>query len=92
MLILNTIDNGLACDRGVSRALIMTYHRFCKKYFTQKRVVLIVYYIWYIALIESYYFLCVKKTIEHIYRNMYLLIRKLIVMAFLSVQNILFYN
>ena len=26
------------------------------------------------------------------YRNMYLIIRKLIVMAFLSVRNILFYN
>ena len=34
MLILNDIDNGLACDCGVSRVLIMTYHRFCKKYFT----------------------------------------------------------
>ena len=67
MLILNAIDNGLASDCGVSRVLIMTYHRFCKKYFTQKWVVLIVYYIWYIAFIESYYFLCVKKTIEHIY-------------------------
>ena len=33
MLILNVIDNGLACDFGVSRALIMAYHRFCKKYF-----------------------------------------------------------
>ena len=34
MLILNVIDNGLACDCGVSRVLIMTYHRFCKKYFS----------------------------------------------------------
>ena len=67
MLILSAIDNGLASDCGVSRVLIMTYHRFCKNYFTQKWVVLIVYYIWYIAFIESYYFLCVKKTIEHIY-------------------------
>ena len=40
------------------------------------------------TLIESYYFLCVWKTIEHIYRNMYLLICKLIVIAFVSVQNI----
>ena len=63
MLILNAKDNGLACGCGVSRVLIMTYHRFCKKYFTQKWVVLIVYYNWYIAFIESYYFLCVKKTI-----------------------------
>ena len=60
----------------------MTYHRFCEKYFTLKWVVLIVYSIWYIAFIESYYFLCVKKTIEHIYRNMYLLICKLFVIAF----------
>ena len=28
MLILNIIDNCLACDCGVSRVLIMTYHRF----------------------------------------------------------------
>ena len=82
MLIINAIYNGLACDCGVSRVLIMTYHRFCKKYFIKKWAVLIVYYIWYIACIESNYFLCVKKTIEHIYRNMYLLIGKLIVMAF----------
>ena len=34
MLILNAIDNGLACECGVSRVLIMTYHRFCKKKFT----------------------------------------------------------
>ena len=26
---------GLACDCGVCRMLIMTYHRFCKKYFLQ---------------------------------------------------------
>ena len=41
MLILNIKDNGLACDCGVCRALIMTYHRFCKKYFPQKWVVLL---------------------------------------------------
>ena len=34
MLILNVIDNGLAFDCGVSRVLIITYHRFCKKYFS----------------------------------------------------------
>ena len=76
MLILNVIDNDLSCDCGVSRVLILTYHRFSQKYFTLKWVVLIVYCIWYIAFIESYYFLCVKKTIEHIYRNMYLLTYK----------------
>ena len=53
MLILNVIDNVLACDYGVTSVLIMTEHIFCKKYFTQKWVVLIVYYIWYIAFIES---------------------------------------
>ena len=58
--------------------------------FPKKWVVLIVYYIWHIGFIESYYFLCV--TIELIYRNMFILIRKLIIMAFLNVQNILFYN
>ena len=92
MLIPNVIDNNLARESGVSRVLIMTYHRFCKKYFSQKWVVLIVYYIWYIAFIESYYFLCVKKNIEQIYQNMYLLMRKLIVLAFLRIQNILFHN
>ena len=44
------------------------------------------------ALIESYYFLCVEKNIEPIYRKICLLIRILIIMAYLSVQNILFYN
>ena len=38
MLILNVIDNGLACDCGDSRALVMTYHRFCKKYFRSNTV------------------------------------------------------
>ena len=27
------LDNGLGCDCGVSRVLIMIYHRFYKKYF-----------------------------------------------------------
>ena len=40
MLNLNVIDNGLACDYGVCRVLIQ-YHRFCKKIFSLKRVVLI---------------------------------------------------
>ena len=47
MLILNAIDNGLACDCGVSRVLNMTCHRFCKKYFPWKWFVLIVYFIIY---------------------------------------------
>ena len=34
MLILNVIDNGLVCDCGVTRVLVMTYHRFCKIHFT----------------------------------------------------------
>ena len=92
MLILNSLDNGLCFDCGVSRVLFMIYHRFCKKYFPSKWVVLIVYYLWYKAFFESYYFICVKKTIEHIYQNMCLLICKLIVMAYISVQNILFSN
>ena len=74
MLILNSLHNDLGFDCGVSRSLIMIYHRFCKKYFPCKWVVLIVYYLWYKALIESYYFICVKKTIEQIYQNMCLLI------------------
>ena len=48
--------------------------------------------IWYIAFNESYYFLCVKKTIELIYQKLYLLMQKIIVMAFLRVQNVLYYN
>ena len=68
MLILNSLYNGLGCDCGVSRVLILIYHRFCKKY-----VLLIVYYLWYKAFTESYYFRCVKKTIEQIYQNMHLL-------------------
>ena len=50
------------------------------------------YYIWYTAFIASYYFLFIKKAIEQIYRNMCLLMRKLFGVAYLSVQNILFYN
>ena len=30
MLILNVINNDLACDCAVSRVLIMTYHRFAR--------------------------------------------------------------
>ena len=74
MLILNSLDNGLGCDCGVSRVLIMIYHRFCQKYFLCIWVVLIVYYLWYKAFIESYYFPLFKKTIEQIYQNMCLLI------------------
>ena len=93
MLILNGLDNGLGCDCGVSRVLIMIYHRFYKKYFTSKWVVLkVYYYLWYKAIIGSYYFLCVKKTIEQVYQNMCLLIGKLFIMAYISVQNILFSN
>ena len=60
--------------------------------FSLKGALLIVCYIWYITFIESYYFLCVEKNIEQIYRNICLLIRKLVLIAFLSVQNILVYN
>ena len=81
MVILNSLDNGLGCDCGVSRVLIVIYRRFSKKYFPCKWVVLIVYYVWYKAFIESYYFQCVKKNIEQIYQNMCVLICKLIVMA-----------
>ena len=70
----------------------MAYHRFCKNNFLKNGLYCLLNYIWYIAFMESYYFLCVKKTIEQIYRNKRLFIRKLFVMAYLSVQNILFYN
>ena len=92
MLILNAIDNGLACYCGVYRVLIMAYHRICKKYFLKNGLYYLVYYIWYIAFMESYYFLYVKKTIEQIYRNRCLFIAKLFEMAYSSVQNTLFYN
>ena len=90
MLIMNAIDNGLACDCGVCRALIMTCHRFARILFPKNGLHFLVYYIWYITFIESFYFLFVEKTIEQIYRNMCLLMRKLFVMAYLSVQGILF--
>ena len=32
MLILNVIDNGLACDSGVCRVLIMTHYRLFKNF------------------------------------------------------------
>ena len=93
MLSMNVVDNGLACDYGVCRVLIMTCHRFCKNFIPKNGLHYLVYYIWYIAFIESYYFLFIKKTIEQIYRNMCLFkIRKLFVMAYLSAQNILFNN
>ena len=41
------------------------------------------YYHWYKAFIESYYFLCVKKTIEQFYPNMCILICKLIIFTFI---------
>ena len=72
--------------------LITIYHRFCKKYFPRNWVVLIVYYIWYKTFIESYYFLCVKEDFRQIYRTMCQLICKFVVIAYISVQNMLFYN
>ena len=92
MLVLNGLDNSLGCDCGVSRVLIVIYRRLCKKYIPLKWVVLIVYYLWYEAFIESYYFTRVKKTIEQIYQNMCLFICRLIVMTYISVQSILFSN
>ena len=92
MLSLNVIDNGLACDCGIFRVLIMAYHRFCKKKILKNGLYFLVYYIRYKALMESYYFLCVKKTLEQIYRNRRLFIRKLFLIAYSSVQNMLFYN
>ena len=81
MLILNVKDIDLACDCGVSR-VFYDISLSLQELFSLKWVVLIVYYIWYIEFIESYYFLCVRKYIRQIYRSMYLVIRKLILMAF----------
>ena len=92
MLILNIIDNGLASYCGVCRVLIIIYYRFARILFLKIELYYFGYYIWYIEFIEKYYFLCIKKTIAQIYRNMCLLICKLFVMVYLSVQNILFYN
>ena len=89
MLILNFINNGLACDCGVCRVLIMTYHLFSINIFLKNGLFYLMYYIWYTAFMGSYYFLCVKKNIEQIYQNRCLFIRRLFVMAFSSVQNIL---
>ena len=92
MLILNAIDNGLACACGVYRVLIMAYHRFARNIFLLNGLYYLVYDIWYITFMESYYSLCFKKTIEQIYRNRCLFIRKLFVMAYIGVQNTLFYS
>ena len=67
MLILIAIDNGLACDCGVSRVLTMTYHRLLQEIFYLKMGCTNSVFFWYVSFIECYYFLCVKKTIEHIY-------------------------
>ena len=92
MLILNIIDNVLASYYGVCRVLIMIYYRFARILFLKIGLFYLRYYIWYIEFIEKYYFLCVKKTIAQINRNMCLLICRLFAMVYLSVQNILFYN
>ena len=57
-----------------------------EKYFPSVWVVHFIFGIHVIAFIESYYFLCVKKTIGKIYRKMCLLIRKLILRAYLMVK------
>ena len=94
MLILNVIDNGSACDLWCLPSFDYDIAPILQEFYSLKRFVLayLMYYIWYKAFIESYYFLCVKKTIEQIYQNMCLPIRNLIVMAYLSVQNVLLYN
>ena len=92
MLIFNVIDNDLACNCGVCRVLNMKCHRFRNILFLKNGLYYLLYYIWYIAFIISYYCPCVKKIIEQIYRNMCPLSRKMFVMAYLSLQNILFYH
>ena len=89
MLILNVIDNGLACDCGVC-SFDYDIPPILQEIFSLKWVVTS----WYVTFMESYYFLCVKKTtgIEQIYRNRCPIIRKFFIMAYLNVQNILFYN
>ena len=71
--------------------LIMADHFFLAKLLICYKTGLFytVLYIWYVAFIESYYFLWVKKTIEQLYQNMCLLTRKMIDIDSLSVQNIL---
>ena len=54
MLILNVIDNGLACDCGVSRVLIMTLSPILPGIFYIKMGctnLVYEFYIWYIAFI-----------------------------------------
>ena len=57
---------------------------FARILFLKNGLHYLVYYIWYIAFIESYYFLSIKKNMEQIYRNMCLLMRKLFVMAYIK--------
>ena len=71
---------------------LQSFTDFARILFLKNGLYYLVNYIWYIAFIESYYFLCDKSTIEQIYRNMCPLSRKLFVMAYLSLQNILFYQ
>ena len=49
-------------------------------------------YIWYLGFIERNFYFWVKKAIEQIYRNMCPLSRILLVVAYLCLQNILFYH
>ena len=79
MLILNVINNGgLACDCGVSRVSIMTYHQLCKKYFPKKMGCINSV----LFLVKSIIIYELRRIIEQIYRNTCLLICKLITMAY----------
>ena len=70
----------------------MTFTDFARILLLKNGLYYLVHYIWYLGFIESNYFFCVKMAKEHIYRNMHSLCRKLLVVAYLSLQNILFYH
>ena len=49
MLIFNVIDNGLACDCGVCRDMIMSITDYARNIFLKNGLNYLVYFIWYTA-------------------------------------------
>ena len=57
---------------------IHAHEIFVLKMGSTNNVLYLLYIAFIVVIIENYYFLSVDKTLQHIYRNMFLLIRKLI--------------
>ena len=73
----------------------MTYHIFCKGIlFLKNGLYCLMYYIYLVYIIyrKLLFSLCYEDYKTEFHRNMCILIRKIFVMAYLSVQNILFSN